>query len=33
VWSYDDERLVSGDDVYSKRDDEVSDAGELTYFA
>src|SRR5665213_377750 len=33
VWSYDDERLVSGDDVYSKRDVEASDAGELTYFA
>jgi len=33
VWSYDDQRLVSGDDELSERGVEESDAGELTYFA
>jgi hypothetical protein len=33
VWSYDNERLVSGDDVFSKHGGEVSDTREVTYFA
>jgi hypothetical protein len=33
VWRYDDERLVSGDDVLTQRGIEESDAGELTFFA
>lgn len=32
VWSYDGQRLFSGDQVLSPRRDETSDAGELTFF-
>lgn len=32
VWSYDGQRLVSGDRVLSPRRVETNDAGELTYF-
>ncbi|HEV3188442.1 MAG TPA: hypothetical protein VGZ04_10415 [Acidimicrobiales bacterium] len=33
VWSHEDDRLVNGDTVLTKHSVEVSDAGELTYFA
>lgn len=33
VWNYDDDRLVSGDDVLTQRRVEESAAGKMTYFA